>query len=162
VDGEEADAPARALIEEGRTLDKLGQRADARQLYERALRSLESSSASVASMLLRWIASSYEVDADYHAAADCAEAAVATAELGDDRNALGHALNVLGGARWREGDLEVAQQIFQDALQRGTSATDPRLHVDVTTNLGSLAKIRGDFREALRYYQDALAHGRRH
>ena len=28
------------------------------------------------------------------------------------------------------------------------------------TNLGSLASIRGDFREALRYYQDALAHGR--
>jgi diguanylate cyclase (GGDEF)-like protein/putative nucleotidyltransferase with HDIG domain len=162
VDAEGADAPARALIEEGRTLDKLGKRADARVLYERALHGLERSSASMASMLLRWIASTYEVDADYQAAADCAEAAVATAELGDDRNALGHALNVLGAARWREGDLEVAQEIFQDALQRGTSATDPRLHVDVTTNLGSLAKIRGDFREALRYYQDALAHGRRH
>ena len=162
VDGAGADASARALIEEGRTLDKLGKRAEARQRYERALRSLESSSASVASMLLRWIASTYEVDADYHAAADCAEAAVATAELGDDRSALGHALNVLAAARWREGELELAQQIFQDALQRGTSTADPRLHVDVTTNLGSLAKIRGDFREALRYYQDALAHGRRH
>jgi diguanylate cyclase (GGDEF)-like protein/putative nucleotidyltransferase with HDIG domain len=162
VDGAETHAPARALIEEGRTLDKLGNRAEARVLYERALRSLESSSAPMASMLLRWIASTYEVDADYHAAADCAEAAVATAELGDDRNALGHALNVLAAARWRQGELELAQQLFQDALQRGTSTTDPRLHVDVTTNLGSLAKIRGDFREALRYYQDALAHGRRH
>jgi diguanylate cyclase (GGDEF)-like protein/putative nucleotidyltransferase with HDIG domain len=162
IDAAGAHAPARALIEEGRNLDKLGKRAEARVLYERALRGLETSSASVASMLLRWIARSYEVDADYEAAADCAEAAVATAELGDDRNALGHALNVLGAARWREGDLELAQRIFQDALQRGTSTTDPRLHVDVTTNLGSLAKIRGDFREALRYYQDALAHGRRH
>ncbi|NUP57620.1 MAG: diguanylate cyclase, partial [Gemmatimonadaceae bacterium] len=162
VEAAGAHAPARALIEEGRTLEQLGQRAEARLLYERALHSLESSSASVASMLLRWIARSYEVDADYEAAADCAEAAVATAELGGDRNALGHALNVLGAARWREGDLEVARQIFQEALERGTSATDPRLHVDVTTNLGSLAKIRGDFREALRHYQDALAYGRRH
>ncbi len=162
VEAKDADAPARALIEEGRTLDKLGKRAEARVLYERALHGLETSSASVASMLLRWIASTYEVDADYEAAADCAEAAVATAELGDDRNALGHALNVLAAARWREGELELAQRIFQDALQRGTSTTDPRLHVDVTTNLGSLAKIRGDFREALRYYQDALTHGRRH
>ena len=162
MDGAGAQTPPRSLIEEGRTLDKLGKRAEARVLYERALHGLETSSASVASMLLRWIASTYEVDADYQAAADCAEAAVATAELGDDRNALGHALNVLAAARWREGDLELAQQIFQDALQRGTSTTDPRLHVDVTTNLGSLAKIRGDFREALRYYQDALAHGRRH
>ena len=153
--------PARALIEEARTLDKLGKRADARVLYERALHGLEASSASIASMLLRWIASTYEVDADYQAAADCAEAAVAIAELSDDRNALGHALNVLAAARWREGDLELAREIFQDALQRGTS-TDPRLQVDVTTNLGSLAKIQGDFREALRYYQDALTHGRRH
>jgi len=40
-------------------------------------------------MLLRWIARSYEVDADYQAAEDCAIAAVATAELGDERNALG-------------------------------------------------------------------------
>ncbi len=162
VDAAETDAPARALIEEGRALDKLGRRAEARVLYERALRGLETSSASMASMLLRWIARTYEVDADYHAAADCATAAVATAELGDDRNALGHALNVLAAARWREGDLDLAQRLFHDALQRGTSTTDPRLHVDVNTNLGSLAKIRGDFREALRYYQDALAHGRRH
>ena len=162
VDTEEADAPARALIEEGRALDKLGQRAEARALYERALRSIETTSASMASMLLRWIASTYELDADYHAAADCAEAAVATAELGDDRNALGHALNVLATARWREGELDLAQQLFEDVLERGVGTTDPRLHVDVTTSLGSLAKIRGDFREALRYYQDALAHGRRH
>ena len=72
-------APARALIDEGRTLDKLGQRGEARELYERALRSLETGSASMASMLLRWIARTYEVDADYPAAADCAEAAVAAA-----------------------------------------------------------------------------------
>jgi diguanylate cyclase (GGDEF)-like protein/putative nucleotidyltransferase with HDIG domain len=116
----------------------------------------------MASMLLRWIARTYEVDADYPAAADCAEAAVAAAELGDDRNALGHALNILAAARWREGNLDLAERIFHEAIDRGTSSTDPRLHVDVTTNLGSLAKIRGDFREALRYYQDALAHGRRH
>ncbi|HEX3434523.1 MAG TPA: diguanylate cyclase, partial [Solirubrobacteraceae bacterium] len=75
---------------------------------------------------------------------------------------LGHALNVLAAARWREGKLELADQLFHDALARGTTTTDPRLYVDVTTNLGSLAKIRGDFREALRYYQDALAYGRRH
>ena len=111
-------------------------------------------------MLLRWIARTSEVDADYAAAEDCAIAAVATAELGDERNALGHALNVLAAVRWRQGDLDHAQQLFHEALERGTSTTDPRLQVDVMTNLGSLASIRGDFREALRYYQDALAHGR--
>ena len=113
-------------------------------------------------MLLRWIARTYEVDADYPAAEDCAIAAVATAELGDERNALGHALNVLAAVRWRQGDLDHAEQLFQEALKRGTSTTDPRLQVDVMTNLGTMASIRGDFREALRYFQEALAHGRIH
>src|SRR4029078_4821499 len=104
----------------------------------------------------------YEVDADYAAAASCAERAVALAEEAADRNALGHALNVLAAVRWRQGNLDEAERLFHEALQRGTSTTDPRLQVDVMTNLGSLSKIRGDFREALRYYQEALAHGRLH
>ena len=159
------DAPARlastnALIEEARSLDKLGRRAEARVLYEQAMRTMSAPSPSMASMLLRWIARTYEVDADFGAAEDCAVAAVATAELGDERNALGHALNVLAAVRWRQGDLDHAEQLFQEALERGTSSTDPRLQVDVMTNLGTMASIRGDFREALRYFQDALAHGR--
>ena len=93
----------RALIEDARALDKLGRRSEARVLYEQALRSITTPSPSLASMLMRWIARSYEVDADYKAAEDCAVAAVATAELGDERNALGHALNVLAAVRWRQG-----------------------------------------------------------
>ncbi|MEO6526680.1 MAG: HD domain-containing phosphohydrolase [Gemmatimonadaceae bacterium] len=153
---------ARALMDEGRALDKLGRRAEARARYEEALRSLETPSPGLSSMLLRWIARSYEVDADYASAGECAEAAVATAEQGDDRNALGHALNVLAAVRWRQGNLEDAERLFHEALRRGTSSTDPRLQVDVMTNLGSLAQIRGDFREALRCYEEALAHGRLH
>ena len=87
---------------------------------------------------------------------------MAAAEQGDDRNALGHALNVLAAVRWRQGDLDEAERLFHEALQRGTSTNDPRLQVDVMTNLGSLAKIRGDFREALRCYEEALAQGRLH
>ncbi|MDB4898617.1 MAG: diguanylate cyclase, partial [Gemmatimonadetes bacterium] len=162
VEGIGDSTSAQELIDEARALDKLGRRPEARELYERALRSLDTPSPALASMLMRWIARSYEIDADYSAAADCAVAAVATAELGEERNALGHALNVLAAVRWREGDLDEAERLFHEALARGTSSTDPRLYLDVTTNLGTLAKIRGDFREALRQYQDALAHGRRH
>ena len=162
VDRESVELSARALAEEARALDRLGRRAEARTLFERALHSLDSSSSSTASALLRWIARSHEVDADYEAAADCAEAAVAIAEAHADRSALGHALNVLAAARWRLGELDVAERTFHDALARGTSADDPRLYVDVTTNLGSLARVRGDARGAVRFYHDALAHGRRH
>jgi tetratricopeptide (TPR) repeat protein len=162
VDRESEEVSARTLAEEARALDRLGRRAEARALFERALHSLDASSSSTASALLRWIARSHEVDADYDAAADCAEAAVAAAEATDDRSALGHALNVLAAARWRLGELEAAEHIFHDALERGMSAADPRLYVDVTTNLGSLARVRGDVRTSLRYYHDALGHGRRH
>ena len=87
-----ADHPsARALIDEARGLDRLGRRDEARARYEQALEALDLPAPSVASMLLRWIARTYEVDADFGAAEDCAIAAVATAELGDERNALGHA-----------------------------------------------------------------------
>ncbi|MBW8769970.1 MAG: diguanylate cyclase [Gemmatimonadetes bacterium] len=153
---------ARALIDEGRALDKLGRRREARDKYERALDALDPPAPSIASMLLRWIARTHEIDADYTAAASCAERAVTLAEEAGDRNALGHALNVFAAVRWRQGDLDEAERLFHEALQRGTSTTDPRLQVDVMTNLGSLAKIRGDFREALRYYEEALAHGRLH
>jgi diguanylate cyclase (GGDEF)-like protein/putative nucleotidyltransferase with HDIG domain len=162
VDETAAGGKTQALIEDARALDRTGRRTEARGLYERALRALERPAPAMASMLMRWIARSYEMDADYAAAEDCAVAAVATAELSDDRNALGHALNVLAVVRWREGNTEEAEQLFTQALDRGTTTTDPRLYLDVTINLGSLAKIRGEFREALRHYQEALAFGRRH
>jgi len=162
VDRASEEVSARALAEEGRALDRLGRRAEARALFERALHSLDASSSSTASALLRWIARSHEVDAEYETAADCAEAAVAVAEAHADRSALGHALNVLAAVRWRLGELDVAERTFHDALTRGTSTDDPRLYADVTTNLGSLARVRGDARTAVRFYHDALAHGRRH
>ena len=153
---------ARTLSDEGRALEKRGRRAEARALYERALRGFGEPSPAMASTLLRWIARTWEVDGDYRAAADCAEAAVAAAEVSGDRAVQGHALNVLAAALWRLGELTLAERLFHDALEMGTSAGDPRLRVDVMTNLGSLAKVRGDFREALRFYQDAVTHGRRH
>ncbi|MEO7087076.1 MAG: diguanylate cyclase [Gemmatimonadaceae bacterium] len=162
VERPDSSASSDQLIEEARALDKLGRRAEARAGYEKALRAMANPSPSMASTLMRWIARTYEVDADYVAAEDCATAAVATAELGDDRTALGHALNVLAAVRWRQGDLDHAESLFHEALERGTSTTDPRLRVDVMTNLGTMASIRGDFREALRCFEHALAQGRLH
>ena len=63
---------ARALIDEARGLDKLGRRKEARARYEEALAALDPPAPSIASMLLRWIARTYEIDGDYSAAAACA------------------------------------------------------------------------------------------
>ena len=151
-----------ALIEEARALDRVGQRQDARERYEAVLHGEHDLSTLVASRLLRWIAASYTHDGDYLASADCAHAAIACAELSGDRAALGHALNVMGIVRWRQGAFDECVELFNEALTRGASTDDPRLQADVMMNLGVVASIRGDFLEALRYYQDALTHGRLH
>jgi diguanylate cyclase (GGDEF)-like protein/putative nucleotidyltransferase with HDIG domain len=96
------------------------------------------------------------------AAAATAERAVAAAEQGGDRSTLGRALAGLAAARWRQGRLDDAERLFREALERGTASGDPRLHVEAMTSLGSLAKIRGDFREALRCHEAALAQARLH
>ena len=102
------------------------------------------------------------IDRDEATASSRAERAVAAAEQGDDPNALGRALHDLAVVRWRQGDLDEAERLLHEALHRSTSAADPRLQVEVMTSLGSLAKIRGDFREALRCFDEALALSRLH
>ena len=162
VDPVSDDPSARALIAEGRALDELGRRKEARARYEEALSALDPPAPIVASMLLRWIACAHEADGEFADAAAYAERAAVMAERSDDRTTIGQALAGLASVRWRQGQLDDAVRLFHEALERGPDRTDPRFHVDVMTNLGSLAKIRGDFREALRCYQDALAQGRRH
>ena len=95
-------------------------------------------------------------------AAAAAERALAEAEQGDDRATLGRALDTLAMVRWRQGRLDDAERLLHEALERGAAGTDPRLHVDAMSRLGSLAKIRGDFREALRCHEAALARARLH
>ena len=148
------------LIEQARALERDGRRQEARAGYETALRSLTQPSPALASSLFRWIARSYESDADFSAAEDCAEAALACAESCGEREPLGHALNMLGIVRLRQGQLDQAEQLLNDALARGTTDSNPRLTVDVTTNLGALASVRGDFRQALLHYQQSLESGR--
>ncbi len=155
-------AVTRALTDEARSLEQVGRRAEARVLYERALREFAEPSPVMASELLRWIARTYESDLDYPAAADCAEAAVAAAEASGDEGALGQALRVLATARWREGFFAVAERLFQQVLASPTCVSEPRVHMEVLINLGSIAKTRGDFREARRCYQEAVTQGRRH
>lgn len=161
VDPATAGAAARALAAEARALEALGRRSEARALYERALHSLGKVSPALASTILRSIAGSFEADLDYLAAADCAEAAVAAAEQSDDRLEQGKALIALATARWRQGDLAAAELVLHQALERGASAGDEPVRAEVMCMLGALAKVRGDFREALRCYEDALVHARR-
>ncbi len=68
VERPDSTATIEQQIEDARALDKLGRRAEARAAYENVLRTMTTPSPSLSSTLMRWIARTYEVDADYAAA----------------------------------------------------------------------------------------------
>ena len=150
------------LIEQGQAHERAGRPAEARAQYEQAMRLLPAPDPVKASMLLRWIANCFERESLYSAAQESAAAAVAAAESSGDETTMAYALNVMGIVRWRQGELNAAEDHLHKALVHGAEGSDPRVLSHINTNLGSIASIQGDFREAVRYFEEALAIGRLH
>src|SRR3954471_22363773 len=92
------------LIQQAQIAEREGRRDDARSMYERALYSLKrGGDGKLASSLLRWIARTYQVDANIDAALDCLQAAIAVAQLSGDAGAIGHAINMQAIVHHQEG-----------------------------------------------------------
>lgn len=145
------------LIEEGQAAERRGQRARARECYERALGRLDGEAdGRRASDVLRWIARSYQVDAEMDAALDCVAAALAVAEAWGDEAAAGRAINVEAVVRWQQGDLDEAERLYLTARARALRAGDAKLAAMTAQNLGVIANIRGDLPEARRHYEASL------
>jgi diguanylate cyclase (GGDEF)-like protein/putative nucleotidyltransferase with HDIG domain len=156
--GQEGSASADQLIEQAQTAERQGRREEARALYERALYCIKKTGeASKASALLRWIARTYQGDADFDAAMDCAEAALAIAEASGDDAGVGHAINQQAAVRWQQGRLDDAEQLFVRARASALHAGEARLAAMTAQNLGVIANIRGDHEKALRHYEESLA-----
>ncbi|HEX3159738.1 MAG TPA: diguanylate cyclase [Gemmatimonadaceae bacterium] len=148
---------AEQLIEEGQAAERHGQRARARECYEDALRRLSGESGGRrASAVLRWIARTYQGDAEMDAALDCLAAAVAVAEAWGDESAAGSAINVEAVVRWQQGDLDEAERLYRTARARAMRAGDAKLAAMTAQNLGVIANVRGDLDEARRRYEASL------
>lgn len=148
------------LIELGEAAELSGHRADARDNYEAALYRLRRDEPARAATLLRWIARTYTTDADFDAAMDCAEAALAISEACGDRAGEGHAINVQAVVHWRRADLDGAEKLFLQARGVALFAGDRVLAGMTSHNLGIIAAIRGDSAEALHHYNVGLEHHR--
>ncbi|MEP7347188.1 MAG: tetratricopeptide repeat protein, partial [Gemmatimonadaceae bacterium] len=155
------------VVEQAHALEHAGHRAEARVLYEKALRTCESEGdggaqaaangqRSRASNILRWIARTYQTDAMFDEAIDCLEAAMAVAELNNDHLALGNALNLHAIVHWRLGDLDEARRLYLLARDEATTVGDMRLTAMTAQNLGVIASIRGDLDQALLHFGGAL------
>jgi len=149
---------ADALVEAARAAERHGAREEARALYERALYLLRGpDQAKLASALLRWVARSHQVDANFDAALDCLEAALAVAEASGCAAEVGHALNVQASVRVQQGRLDEAERLYQEARACALRAGDARLSAMTAQNLGVIANVHGDVRQAVGHYQASLA-----
>ena len=151
-------AMARAL-EEGLAHERLGRREDARAVYEAALRGKVTSATDVAH-LLRLISRAWLHDGDRSAADDCAYAALAVSEQSGDEAGRGRAINMLATIQWDGGTHDLAEELYLEARSSALVAGEAQLAAMTALNLGVIATVRGDDREALRFYESGLGDAR--
>jgi putative nucleotidyltransferase with HDIG domain len=146
-----------SLIERGEQAEREARRADARTLYERALRMIRSpADASHAIRLTRWIGRTHSSDGNLDAARDCAALSLAIAEGLHDLGGQAHAFNLLGSIAQHGGELKEASGHYRAARPKALAAGERELVAMIDTNLGVLATVQGALRNALRYYERSL------
>ncbi|HEX8692589.1 MAG TPA: HD domain-containing phosphohydrolase [Longimicrobium sp.] len=151
-------AAVTVLVADGQAAERDGRRAEACELYERALHALgPGGDRALACGLLRWIARCHLDDGDAGAAADSAAAALAMAEACGDQAGVAHALNLQGNIAREKGELEAAEALYLRALGPAAAAGEARLLAMLEQNIGIVANIRGDYRAALKRYRASLA-----
>ncbi len=148
-------------LERGRAFERRGQREQARALYEAALHNGIAVTAVDVGQLLRLISLAYLEDGDIAAAEDCALAALAVAEKAHDESGRGLAVNMQGNIQWARGAHDDAQRLFLDAHSSAVRVGDAKLAAMTALNLGVIATVRGDDRDALHYYNSGLSDARR-
>lgn len=113
----------RLLVEEGRRAERAARREEARECYERALRSLAShDEAPGVASLLRWIGRTWAEAGNPDAALDCYRAALAAAEAADDGVGVASAVNCQASVAFGRGRLDEAGSAFDPHLDRAGAA----------------------------------------
>ena len=145
------------LIERGQDLERRGQRPAARETYRAALAQLGDEQVAAKDVhLLRWIARTHQVDAEYEDALRFLAMAEALATERGERGALGHCLNLRAIVSWQRGDLDDAARLYGVALDLARETGDAHLAAVAAQNLGVVASARGDHSQARQYYGASL------
>ena len=150
-----------AVLAEGQALERRAKRDEARQVYEAALHDGTATTPADAASLLRLIARAYLQDSAYAEAEDCAMAALAISERSDDEAGRGRAINVLATIHWNQGQHDEAQRLYLQARASAIQVGESRLAAMTASNLGVIATVRGDDKEALQYYESGLTEARK-
>lgn len=161
---EVAVAAAETLYNLGDLYRVLERTAEARPLYERAVRHLERAwgryhmdVAAIQSDLAQVLVELEDFDAAVEALRKLAD--IRRHLLGEDHPDVAHVLNDLGVLRFRQGDATEAEQLYREALAIREAELGPD-HPSVATcenNLGGLFLHEGRPAEAARHFERALA-----
>ncbi|MDB4890747.1 MAG: diguanylate cyclase [Gemmatimonadetes bacterium] len=148
------------ILVQGQSLERRGQREEARNLYELALHDGTAATAAEMAQLHRLIARAYLEDGSYAAADDSAHAALAISEQSGDEAGRGRAINTLAAICWAQGAHDEAQRLYLQARASALAVGEARLASMTASNLGVIATVRGDDRDALQYYESGLSDAR--
>ncbi len=146
------------LVDAAREAERIGRYAEARDLYETALRRLTDpvSAPTAAASLYRWIGNTHRTEGNAEEAMDCYHASLAVAELNDDSANIAHALNAMATILQEWGDLGTALKQYREARRLAMEAGEARLVAMVDQNMGVVANIRGDLASAREHYERSL------
>jgi putative nucleotidyltransferase with HDIG domain len=153
-------SPIDDVLTQGQSLERLGQREEARALYNLALEDGTASAAMEKAQLHRLIARAYLDDGNYAAAEQSANTALAISDESGDEAGRGRAINALAAMHWNQGAHDEAQRLYLSARASALNSGDAPLASMTASNLGVIATVRGDDREALKYYESGLADAR--
>ncbi len=134
---------AETLLESGQSYERSGERHSARNAYARALVLLQGADAQLRKVaVLRWIARTHQLDADYEKALESIAMAEHLATEIEDRTGLGHCLIVRANISWQRGDLDGAVSLHSAALDVAREVGDAHLAAVASQNLGVVASAR--------------------
>lgn len=148
------------VLSDGQTLERRGQRNEARALYESVLHGEKACAPADAAQLLRLISRAHMQDGNYAQADTAAYAALAVSEQAQDETGRARAINMLATIQWNQGAHDEAQALYLDARETAHRVGDARLAAMTASNLGIIATVRGDDADALRYYESGLRDAR--
>jgi putative nucleotidyltransferase with HDIG domain len=144
------------LVDEAKLAEREGRWSDAALSYESLVRDPLANHQTRLSAL-RWLGRVYLEQGNRGAAIDVLEAAVAAATQAGSTSAIAQALNVVAIVHQTGGDLDRAELMYREARGTAESIRDSEAMAMIDQNLGTVASIRGDIREALEAYERSLS-----
>lgn len=146
-----------AVIDRGQVHERHGQGASAREAYLQALEMVRTDGDLTREVaLLRWVARTHQLEADYDQALQVLDVAETLAAERDDQAGRGHCLNLRGNIASQRSDLDGAVRLYSSALDVAHAVGEVHLAALASQNLGVVASARGVFDQAFHHYRAAI------